>query len=186
MCHEGGPELGPPELLGAPVGEYSSGESYDLELRLPAGAGDTSAVLEITDAEGNGAGTLEVLGAEDLTPCIGAEEPPVRLASLPQGRTVAFADACDVPAIRVRWTPPVGGLSPLWLTGVVVAGDGAVDLQGDAVYTLRQRLRLDEDSAPVAISGSSCGTVPTSSPLASLLLLGLVILRRGLRWRLAE
>ena len=182
VCHDGNPEGGPPPIVGVPDGVYTPGQQYALELQLDPGADKVAAVFEITDIEGNGAGLLQVVGADALTPCIGADEPPVRVASAPRERSVAVADACDVPAINLTWTAPAGDAPSVWLNAVVVTGNGSADVAGDTVYPLRRLLRPAVDGLPETVTGGTCSAKGSTRGGSALLPVALLwVLQRRTR-----
>lgn len=189
VCHRGEAPPRDGELSGLPTDGYAPGETYALELELPDGA-SAGAAVEITDENGNGMGTLELIGgpqpADLCLPVDGAPaEEAAHLSDLPQSRRMATVDGCGATRLRFTWTAPATPPGPMWIHAGVVASDGSGDPTGDGVLLYSQVIPPFGDRAESSRVGSACAASPARAVEPTLLglLALLTLVARGRRRR---
>ncbi len=188
ICHRGAPEP-MVELRGLPELGYVPGETYDIEIPLPASI-TSSATLELVDALGSGVGslTLPAVSTPDLCASVGGAppEPASSTASTRRGRQVGVADACGADRLAVRWTAPAEARGPVWVHAAVVAADGSGDPEGDGVRVIT-RVIPSYGSAPDAtrVGSPACAAGRRSAPApgAALAIVLALLVRRSHRRR---
>ena len=177
------------ELRGLPELGYVPGETYDIEIPLPASI-TSSATLELVDALGSGVGslTLPAVSTPDLCASVGGAppEPASSTASTRRGRQVGVADACGADRLAVRWTAPAEARGPVWVHAAVVAADGSGDPEGDGVRVIT-RVIPSYGSAPDAtrVGSPACAAGRRSAPApgAALAIVLALLVRRSHRRR---
>ncbi len=188
VCH-GAPDV-PFEVRGLPEDGYRPGESYVLSLDMGLSEGDTSLVLEVTDADGDAIGALALLPDTD----IGDEERcrpedgmlPVgatELRTTADGRPIAVTRACGARIARLSWTAPADASSgTAWIHSSVVRSNGNGTSDGDRVGVLARAVRLEGAPTPETVVAGGCsGTgVDEAAPIS---ILAVVVLLLAMRRR---
>ena len=153
MCHLRGKQLD--IVVNSLPSRYSPGETYDVLVGWSEGAEHVSAALEITDADGHGAGEVtlprgEVLAAEDQ--CNPSPFPvPAAIVydmndGLEDGRQIVGLADCGARQISFQWKAPSSDAGPLWFSGAIVKSDNMSDIDNDGVTEFRR---------PIAREGST-------------------------------
>jgi hypothetical protein len=139
VCHEGGQPVAKVVVAGLPP-RYQPGATYDLTVSWPATEAHGTALVELTDQRGVGAGISSV-PSENLSPaetCVPTEQgipagivlgaPDLKIADQ---RQIIGAQDCGAHALHFRWTAPSEDVGPISLAGGVIAADGNKDSAGD-------------------------------------------------------
>lgn len=140
VCHGGDLAPTPVAVHGLPL-VYQPGASYDIQVQWPATALHTTAMFEITDALGHGAGTAAVpapvAAAESCIPLdlqtaggivLSAPELPIA-----EARQLVGMQDCGASMLHWIWTAPATDVGPVMFAGGVVAPDMQRDEAGDRV-----------------------------------------------------
>jgi hypothetical protein len=123
---------------------YQLGVTYDLAVSWPATTLHATALVELTDALGHGAGSLslpETLTAAESCQPLEQNTPAGIVLSAPdlplsEGRQIVAMQDCGGNLLHWRWTAPTVDVGPVLFAGGVVAPDGHMDAAGDGVTRL--------------------------------------------------
>ena len=165
-CHHGAT---PPriELLGLPS-RYVPRATYELRVKWPKAIEHAASVIEVTDSEGRGAGTLVLPDPgsflpEELCEPADAQVLAGQIEQADLGRMIASSPDCGQSMLRVQWTAPAEDVGPVWVAGALVAADHDGNFSGDGVTTFAEPLPSFGSDLPDVTSRASCsaGTAPT-------------------------
>jgi hypothetical protein len=142
VCHEGAP-LDQLVVQGLPP-QYMLGASYDIQVSWPAVMQKVTALVELTDDLGRGAGRVELAPplsvAENCEPVAGGVPAAIVLEGdsfqLANGRQIVAMQDCGASLLHWRWTAPSVDVGPVYFTGGVVWPDQRVNAFGDRTSAL--------------------------------------------------
>src|ERR1700712_2747661 len=136
-CHSGG-SAPKAKIDGLPLAGYRPGARYEIMVSWPGPTSKISRGLELTDAQGNAAGSLglppmqEVQGAEFCEPATD-KLLAAQLNELPSGRQIINVPDCGSKRVRFLWTAPASDIGQVWFAGSMVSSDGETDPYHDGV-----------------------------------------------------
>jgi hypothetical protein len=187
VCHEGGAPT-PLEVTGLPLTGYQPGASYEItkistETKLAAGA------IRLP--------RFESMAPDELCSMEAGGFPPGMVHQTEDGRLIVSTIDCGSRRLRFLWTAPTAADGPLWFGAGFVSGDNDATPAGDGVTMVRVPLATSRGgggetqviAAPTCSAsapGGRAGSFAASSPLPSVVLLGLLGWPRRLRSWTAE
>jgi hypothetical protein len=128
---------------------YQPGATYDLTIAWPASSLHVTGLVEFTDSEGNGAGsvalpTTPLTAAESCTP-VEAQVPAAIVLTGPQlalanGRQLVGMQDCGGNVLHWLWTAPAQDVGPIFFAGGLVSPDQRMDEDGDHVTRLSKSI----------------------------------------------
>ena len=143
VCHE---DREAQQIVVAGLPErYTPGLSYDISISWPASYPQVTALVEITDQTGSGAGDANVSAspasvAESCEPADSGIAAAVVLSgpelAVADGRQLVGMQDCGGTVLRWRWTAPASDIGPVLFAGGLVVGDEHMDAHGDRVAKL--------------------------------------------------
>jgi hypothetical protein len=172
VCHQGaeGPSL---RILGLPLAGYVPGAAYEVTVDWPDNLDHVSLALEITDQNGNAAGSLRTPDPKELPvseQCLPVGPVPtgagnVTSVTTPATQTQPMATRkvlqmpdCGARQMRFLWTAPAQDAGPVWLAGAVVRSDGMDTTTGDGVTDIARAIGSPSSGTLVASKvNASCG-----------------------------
>ncbi|MEY4577032.1 MAG: hypothetical protein RL701_1735, partial [Pseudomonadota bacterium] len=191
-CHHGA--QAPNIVVSGLPQRYVPRATYELQVGWQATLEHAAATLELTDALGQGAGSLalpqidQYTHEEQCTP-VGQGILAAQLYAADDQRTIAAAPDCGASALRVQWTAPERSLGPIWLSVAVLSSNHDGDFTGDGVTQWAQPIPAFGGSVPDSLLTAGCrvaagSTDETLTPCAWLCA-ALWLYRRRRRYRRA-
>jgi hypothetical protein len=179
VCHDGGPQ---PKVtvLGLPLEGYRPSARYEITVSWPDEVEKIAAALELTDARGIGAGTVQLPPEGEILPpefCAPATDAVLAatISAAPNQREVINLPDCGAKRIRLLWTAPPADVGPVWFAGSSVWSDGEADPYNDGATDFARVLAAP---AVTSVATQSCAVrqVQGSRPCVAILCAGLYVL----------
>jgi hypothetical protein len=182
-CHSGAPAP-KAKVDGLPLAGYRPGARYEILVSWP-GSTKISLALELTDAQGKAAGTIDLPPTDEIKAeefCEPAAEMilAAQLNETLPSRQVINVPECGSKRVRFLWTAPATDVGQVWFAGSMVLSDGETDPYHDGVTDFGRILGSDAVASKTSGECSVAGPGTSAGSWSPWLLLAATL---GLCWR---
>lgn len=185
VCH--GDTRGPDMRIEGFPERYTPGATYLLRVDWPANIEHVALMMEVTQANGRGAGAIALPPpdryiAEELCEPSELGLLAAQLHAGPDGRQLVFVPDCGARAVYVQWTAPEKASEALRLSGSLMSSNQDSDRTGDGVTPFVLTSSVVDQTSPRPTTGCQLMRPPRSTLGAWGWMVGLVLCWRWRSW----